>query len=374
MADTEQRFAAWVAAFRVHAAAQGIDEATLQAALGSVHYRPDVVERDRAQPEFTRAVWDYLDRAVSDARIARGREQAPQAEAAAVRFGVPAPVLVAIWGIESDYGRFSGDIPAFDALATLGFDGRREAWARSELLAALKIIRAGDVAPERLLGSWAGAIGQNQLLPSNFLAYAVDGDGDGRRDLWGSAADVTASTANMLARAGWRSAEPWGLEVRLPEGFDLTRADGTQRQDSSAWAAEGVRAVDGGALPALADASIQLPAGARGPAFLTGANFRALLRYNNATSYALAVGLLAQRIAGGPGVQAAWPRDLAPLSRSQVKALQEALNARGFDSGTADGVLGPATRAALRRWQQSAGLAADGFATVELLQRLQGGS
>lgn len=367
----DERFARWLAGFRVQARAAGIDEATLDAALAGARYLPRVVEQDRAQSEFTRAVWDYLDRAVSPARVARGGERLPLADAAAARFGVPAAVLVAIWGIESDYGQFSGDIPVVSALATLGVDGRREAWARSELLAALRIVRAGDVVPERLLGSWAGAIGQNQLLPSNFLAYAVDGDGDGRRDLWTDIADVTASTAHLLARAGWRADEPWAAEVRLPEGFDLARADGALRQDSAAWAAEGVRAADGSALPAIADAVIHLPAGARGPAFLAGANFRALLRYNNALSYALAVGLLSQRLAGGPGVLAAWPRDLAPLSRSQLKALQEALNARGFDSGAADGVLGPATRGALRRWQRSTGLPADGYPTLELLQRLQ---
>lgn len=371
----EQRFAAWVQAFRASARAAGIDDATLDAAFAGVQHVPRAVERDRAQPEFTRNVWDYLDSAVSPQRIARGREKLGQvraeADAAAARHGVPAAVLVAIWGVESDYGRYTGDIPTVDALATLGFDGRREAWARAELIAALKILQRGDVDRMHLVGSWAGAMGQTQFLPSVYLAHAVDADGDGRRDIWTSAADVLGSTANFLARSGWRSDEPWGAEVRLPAGFDLGRADGVQRQPAAQWAAEGVQGIGGEPLPPVADAAILLPAGARGPAFLVGANFRTLLRYNNSTSYALAVALLAQQIDGGAGVAAAWPRELAALSRGEVLALQTALNALGFDSGTPDGVAGPATRSALRRWQRSVGLPPDGYPTAEVLERLQ---
>ncbi|CAD5372699.1 Lytic murein transglycosylase [Rubrivivax sp. A210] len=371
----EQAFARWIADFRATARAEGISEATLAAAFDGVRLLPRVIDADRSQPEFNRSVWDYLDRAVSAQRIAQGQEQlakaGAEAEAAAARYGVPAPVLVAIWGMESNYGGNAGDIPTLDALATLGFEGRREAFARRELLAALKIIDQGDIDRARMLGSWAGAMGQTQFMPSSLLAYAVDADGDGRRDIWGSLADVLASTANFLARAGWRAGEPWGLEVALPPGFDLARADPATRQPAARWAEEGLRAVDGAPLAELQDAAVLLPAGVRGPAFLVGANWRALLRYNNSTSYGLAVGLLAQRIAGGPGVQAAWPRDQAALSRSQLQALQDALNQRGFDAGKPDGLMGPATRAALRRWQLSAGLPADGHPTAELLQRLQ---
>lgn len=371
----EQRFAQWVQSFRAAAREAGIADATLDAAFSDVRYLPRVIERDRAQPEFTRTVWSYLDSAVSPQRVQLGREKLkearPHAEAAAARFGVPATVLAAIWGVESNFGSHRGDIPAIDALATLAFDGRREAWARSELIAALKILQAGDADRSHLVGSWAGAMGQTQFLPSVFLAHAVDADGDGRRDIWASLADVMASTASFLSHAGWRADEPWGVEVRLPAGFDVGRADGMSRQPSSRWADEGVQAMDGSSLPTLADAAIVLPAGVRGPAFLVGANFRALLRYNNSTSYALAVGLLSQRLAGGPGVVASWPRDLVALDRGQVQALQEALNARGFDSGTPDGVVGRATRDALRRWQRSVGLPADGYPTLELLERLQ---
>ncbi|ACB34115.1 lytic murein transglycosylase [Leptothrix cholodnii SP-6] len=370
----QQDFSRWILSMRDTARTAGIDEATLAVAFDGIRYLPRVVESDRSQPEFTRTVWDYLDRAVSPQRIALGQDKLqqvrPEADAAAARYGVPAAIVVAIWGVESNYGGNFGDIPTIDALATLGFEGRRQTWARDQLLAALKILQNGDIDRAHMIGSWAGAMGQTQFLPSVFLNTAVDADGDGRRDIWGSMADVTASTANFLARAGWQAQQPWGAEVRLPPAFDIGRADAALRQSTAQWAAEGVQSVDGAPLPELADAAILLPAGARGPAFLIGPNFRAILRYNNSTSYALAVALLAQRLAGGPGVQAPWPRDLAALTRSQLLALQTALNERGFDSGTPDGVMGPATRQGLLRYQRSVGLPADGYPTVELLERL----
>mgnify|MGYP000087685928 FL=1 len=370
-----QSFARWVTNFRASARAAGITEATLSVAFDDIGYLPRVVELDRAQPEFTRTVWEYLDAGVSPQRVTLGQSKLLQfraeAEAAAARYGVPAEMLVAIWGIESNYGSNYGSIPTIDALATLGFEGRREEWARGQLLAALKIIESGDIKRAQMIGSWAGAMGQTQFLPSVFLSYAVDADGDGRRDIWGSMADVLASTANFLKGSGWQAGEPWGVEVRLPPGFDIARASDALRQTGAQWAAEGMRTLDGAALPEFTDSAILLPAGARGPAFLMGPNFRAILRYNNSTSYALAVGLLAQRIAGGPGVQAPWPRDLVALTRSQLQALQTALNALGFASGTPDGLMGPATREGLRVYQRSVGLPADGYPTLEVLQRMQ---
>lgn len=377
-AALEAGFARWVTAFRVTARAAGIGDETLQAAFDHAHYLPRVIELDRSQPEFTRSVWDYLDSAVTPQRIARGQDKLLQlraeaeADAAAARYGVPPEIVIAIWGMESNYGTNYGDTPTIDALATLGFEGRREEWARGQLLAALHILQSGDIDHDHMTGSWAGAMGQTQFLPSNFLAYAVDADGDGRRDIWGSMADVIASTANFLARSGWQAGQPWGVEVRLPAGFDVGRADATLKQPSTRWSAEGVRGVDGAALPTFADAAILLPAGARGPAFMVGPNFRTILRYNNSTSYALAVGLLATRLAGGPGVQAAWPRDLVALTRSQLLALQTALNQRGFASGTPDGVMGPTTRDGIRRYQRSLGQPADGYPTLEMMQSLQG--
>nr|WP_235578400.1 lytic murein transglycosylase [Pseudorhodoferax sp. Leaf267] len=374
-AAVAQDFARWIAEFSTSARAAGISDATLHSAFDGVQYRPRVVDSDRAQPEFTRTVWEYLDTAVSPQRVARGQDKLlevrREADAAAARYGVPAGILAAIWGMESNYGTHYGDIPTIDALATLGFEGRRADWARGQLLAALRILQNGDIARARMVGSWAGAMGQTQFLPSNFLAYAVDADGDGRRDIWGSMADVMASTANFLARSGWQAGEPWGTEVQLPAGFDYGRADEALRQPSAQWAAEGVQGLNGAPLPSLAEATILLPAGARGPAFLVGANFRTILRYNNSTSYALAVSLLSQALTGGPGVQAPWPREMPAMGRSQLRALQEALNVRGFASGTPDGVMGPATRSAIRNYQRSAGLPADGYPTPELLRGLQ---
>jgi len=371
----QQGFARWVADFMESAHAAGIDDATLHLAFDDAHYVPRAVTSDRAQPEFTRATWDYVDLIVSASRVQRGQQKLaevqPALDAATAQYGVPQATIVAIWGMESDYGANFGDIPTIDALATLGFEGRREAWAKQQLMAALKILQSGDIDRAHMIGSWAGAMGQTQFIPSAFLQFAVDADGDGKRDIWGSMPDVTASTANFLARSGWQPGQPWGVEVKLPEGFDAGRADDGVRQDSAHWAAEGVQALDGSPLPDLPDGAIFQPAGARGPAFLVGANFRTLLRYNNSTSYALAVSLLAQRIAGGPGVQGAWPRDLQPLSREQLKALQSALNDKGFGAGAADGQVGPTTRQALRNWQRSQGLPADGFPTLDQLTKLQ---
>lgn len=368
-------FANWVASFRASARAAGINEATLGAAFDGIQELPRVVELDRSQPELTRAVWDYLDSAVSPTRVTRGQTKLSElralADAAAARYGVPASILVAIWGLESNYGSNYGDISTIAALATLGFEGRRESWARGQLLAALKILQNGDIDRDHMIGSWAGAMGQTQFLPTTYLAYAIDADGDGRRDIWGSMADVLASTANFLARSGWQPGQPWGTEVRLPRGFDIVRADPAVRQSSAQWAAEGVQTASGAPLPALSDAYLLLPAGARGPAFVVGPNFRTILRYNNATSYALAVSLLAQLLDNGPGVQAAWPRDLQMLTRSQLQTLQTALNARGFATGTPDGIMGPATREGIRRYQRSINLPADGYPTLDLLLGLQ---
>jgi membrane-bound lytic murein transglycosylase B len=373
--EHSQRFARWVDAFSTIARTAGIDQATLHIAFDNVRFVPRVIELDRTQPEFTRNVWDYLDSALSTQRIALGQDKLlqlrPEVDATAARYGVPAEVLIAIWGMESNYGSNVGDIPTIDALATLGFEGRREEWARGQLLAALKILQNRDIDRAQMIGSWAGAMGQTQFLPSNFLAYAVDADGDGRRDIWGSVADVMASTANFLSKSGWQAGQPWGAEVLLPPGFDHAHASADVRQPASAWADEGVQSIDRAPLPALADSSILLPAGARGPAFLVGPNFRTILRYNNSTSYALAVGLLAQRLTGGPAVQAPWPRELQALTRSQLLTLQTALNAHGFDSGTPDGMMGQATQRGARQFQRSLGLPADGYPTLDLLQRLQ---
>ncbi len=373
-ADHTTGFAQWLSSFSAQALEAGIRPATVRDVLGKAQWLPRVVELDRAQPEFTRTPWAYLDSAVSPQRIAQGQAQlaahSTALQAAVARYGVPASVITAIWGMESNYGSNFGTFRTVDALATLAYEGRRRAWAQTELLAALRIIDQGDIAADRMIGSWAGAMGHTQFLPSVFLAYAVDADGDGHRDIWGSVPDVTASTAHFLARSGWKSGEPWGAEVQLPPTFDHARADPAVRQTTAQWESEGVRSIDGAPLPDLAGASIVTPAGARGPAFLVGNNFRTILRYNNSVNYALGVALLARQIDGGGPVATPWPRDIEPLSRAQLQTLQEALNRKGFAAGTPDGVMGPATRAGLRGYQRSLGTVADGYPTLELLQKL----
>lgn len=375
-ASAEQAgFVAWRAQFAAQALAANIRPETVRTVLGNAQLLPRIVALDRAQPEFTRTPWAYLDSAASPQRIAQGQAQRAAhhaaLDAAAARYGVPVPILTAIWGMESNYGSNFGTFRAVDALATLAFEGRRRTWAETELLAVLRIVDQGDIAADRMIGSWAGAMGHTQFLPSVFLTYAVDADGDGHRDIWGSIPDVAASTAHFLARMGWQSGQPWGAEVQLPAGFDYARAELTTRQNVGTWAAEGVRTLDGTPLPPLDDgASILTPAGARGPAFIVGANFRTLLRYNNSVNYALGVSLLARQIDGGPPVATAWPRDLKPLYRDQLRQMQMALNDQGFDAGTPDGVMGPATRAGLRRFQQHIGAVADGYPTAALLERL----
>ena len=371
---TAHRFDDWIASFGRSARAAGIDDATIQSALGQAHFVPSIIGLDRAQPEFNRPVWSYLDSALSANRIARGREKLQQLREPltpiVAPYGVPLEILFAFWGVESDFGRNVGDIPVIDALATLGFDGRREAWARDELLAALRILQRKDIDAQQLVGSWAGAMGQTQFMPTVFLNYAVDADGNGQRDIWNSIPDVMASTANFVAHAGWQRGQAWIVELKLPPQFDYANARPDLQRPASAWAADGVQSMNGAALPDWPDSAILLPAGLRGPAFLVGANFRTLLQYNNATSYALAVGLLAQQLGGAPPVQAAWPRDLQALSRAQVQTLQTTLNLLGFDCGTADGIAGPATQRAIRQYQQKQGLPADGYPTVDLLNTL----
>ncbi|GHC22657.1 lytic murein transglycosylase [Aidingimonas halophila] len=373
--DAAEDFDSWVAAFRLEAAREGIDEPVLSEAFDTARYQPRVVELDRSQPEFVRPIWDYLDSAVSETRVESGRERLAEyrntARRVEQRYGVPAEIIVAIWGIESNYGGNFGDFSTVEALATLAYDGRRPEFARRELMSALRILQRGDIEPQQMRGSWAGAMGHTQFLPTSFERYAVDADEDGRRDIWNSIPDVLASTAHYLDEAGWRSGEPWGVEVALDSDFDYALAGSDTRRSSGEWASSGVRPLEGESLPDLSEASLLIPAGAEGPAFMVGPNFRAILRYNNATSYALAVGVLSQRIAGESGIEQSWPRHEQPLSRQDVRDMQRLLNRLGHDAGTPDGVLGPNTRKGLRDFQRRIGETPDGFATQRLLERLR---
>ena len=368
-------FAEWRDGFRARALAAGIPPATFDRAFAGVTPNARVLELDSRQPEFTRPIWEYLDSAVSDTRIATGRQkaQANQALLSAIeaRHGVDYPVLLAIWGLESGYGSNFGDMPVVESMATLAYEGRRRDFAEEQLLAALRIIEAGDIPPDRLVGSWAGAMGHTQFIPTSFLAYAVDFDGDGRRDVWApDAADALASTANYLAGFGWARGQPAVVEVRLPQSFDYALADDDTRLPAAAWQARGVQAVRG-TLPPGEGVEILLPAGARGPAFAAYPNFRVIKRYNNATSYALAVAHLAQRIQGDAGFAAAWPRGDRMLSRAETQDLQRRLTALGYDTQGVDGIVGPNSRAAVRRFQAAQGLTPDGYVSAALLDAVR---
>ena len=287
-------------------------------------------------------------------------------------YGVDSDVVLAIWGMESNYGDNRGSMPVIESLATLAYEGRRRDFAEEQLIAALRILQSGDVDPAHMVGSWAGAMGHTQFMPTSYLSTAVDFDGDGRRDVWSSdPTDALASAANYLADAGWQRGRPWGMEVRLPAGFNYGSADQANRRPVSDWSARGVTRLDGSALPDHGPAAIIAPAGARGPAFAVYQNFFVIKKYNNATSYAMGVGHLGDRIAGGGAFAGAWPRGERELSRTEKVELQERLTARGFSTGKMDGVIGPDTIDAIRAWQSAQGLMPDGFATASLLQALR---
>ena len=366
----------WITAFRPRALAAGIAPATLDRAFQGIRYNADVIERDRNQAEFTRTLWDYLDSAVSDRRVENGKAALVQHRRTLDRLeaihGVPAEVVTAIWGLESSYGANRGDIPVIEALATLAHDGRRGAFFEAQLIDALKILQSGDVEPSAFTGSWAGAMGHTQFIPSSFHAFAVDFDGDGRRDIWSDdPTDALASTAAYLARSGWQTGLPWGIEVTLPPGFDYGLSGKGTPTPTADWAALGVRRADGSALPDLGMTELLLPAGARGAAFLITANFRAIERYNAADAYVIAVGHLSDRLAGGDRIRAAWPRDDRALTAPERRELQERLTAAGFDTKGIDGKIGPNTLAALRAFQRSIGMVPDGYASLDILQRLR---
>lgn len=372
-------FDQWVVSFRAEAAAAGISEQVLDDALNGLSINTRVYELNDNQPEFSRGIWDYLDSAVSAKRVQNGRtkylENRSLLTLIEAAYGVDAEIIAAIWGLESSYGAIMGSHDAIQALATLAFEGRRTGYGRSQLIGALKIIQNGYAARDELKGSWAGAMGHTQFIPTTYLAYAIDHDGDSRRDIWNNLGDVFASTANYLSVSGYRQNEPWGVEVRLPAGFDYTLADTSIKKVVVEWAAAGLTTMSGPGLTEKLDPNLRgrliIPAGARGPAFLVFDNFGAILKYNRSTSYALAVSLLSEEIAGrNGGIVASWPRDDRPLTLTERKSLQEALQERGFDPGPVDGIIGAGTRRALRNWQAQAGLSADGYASATVLEAL----
>lgn len=375
-AADDAAFASCLAGLRGEAIAKGVRGEVFDAHAAGLAPDMAVIGFLDAQPEFVTPIWDYLAALVDAERIADGREMlerwAPVLARVEAEYGVDAATVVAVWGVESNYGRNFGTRPLLNSLSTLSCFGRRQGFFRGEFFTTLRIIQDGHVAPERLTGSWAGAFGHTQFMPSTFMRLAVDFDGDGRRDLIDSVPDALASTANFLKRAGWRSDLPWGFEVRLPRGMDTSDAGRRNKQPMAEWAARGVRRADGSALPAGgAPAGLMLPAGREGPAFLVTRNFDALYSYNAAESYGLAIAHLSDRLRGAGSFVTAWPTDDPGLSRAERRELQQLLIERGHDIGAADGMIGARTREALKQEQLRLGLTADGRAGQRALVALR---
>ncbi|WP_172891488.1 lytic murein transglycosylase [Cohaesibacter sp. ES.047] len=374
-------FEKWIRDFWPTARSSGISASTYNAAFAGVELDMSIVKRANNQPEFVKPIWSYLDSAVSEARIKNGRkmkrEHARLLARLEQRFGVDRHILLAIWGMESAYGAIFKNTalikPTIQSLATLAYaDKQRSKFGRQQLLAALKILQNGDVKPSDMMGSWAGAMGHTQFIPTTYLTKAVDFDGDGRRDIWRSVPDALASSANLLESAGWETGKTWGYEVKLPKTFRFELADGKQAMTLAQWEALGAKRAKGQAYPRPDDkARLILPAGYSGPAFLILKNFAMIKRYNNADSYALAVGHLADRIRGGGPFAGSWPRSDRVLTRSERKELQTILNRLGYDTGGIDGRLGSKSRAAIRHWQKRNGHVPDGFASGKLLKALK---
>ena len=374
--NADVAFASCLAALGERARSEGVDSAIVAAVLEDTRRLEKVIKFDRSQPEFTSTFAEYYNRRVTTQRVEQGRalydEHRDLLNRVQLEYGVPAQYLLAFWGLETNYGSYFGKIPTTDALATLACDPRRADFFADEFIAALKIVAMGDIELEHMLGSWAGAIGHVQFLPSVFLKYAVDGDGDGRRDLWGSIPDALASAANFLRGIGWQQELRWGREIRLPQNFDFSLAGRDQQRPLSEWVSLGVKDAYGGALPLLdIKASVLVPAGHRGPVFLVYDNFEVIMRWNRSEYYAISVGRLADRIAGSVALTRKAAPDSEQITRAEVKRLQQDLVLLGYEAGKADGMFGPATRRALSQFQQTIGMIADGHLSRQALQAVR---
>jgi membrane-bound lytic murein transglycosylase B len=371
----EADFQTWLNGFFEKALAAGLPRALLDRELSGLSPDPRIVALDSRQPEFSKPVSDYIESAVSAARVAEGRAKRYEVAGFSTieqTWGVPRDILIAVWAMESAFGAQQGSLDIIRSLATLAQQGRRRDWAEDQIIAALRMIADGYVTREQLRGSWAGAMGQTQVLPTVYLSTAVTPSGAGRADVWDSAPDALATAAHLLAKNGWQRSEGWAYEVILPQGFDYSLSE-TPAQTFSYWAEQGVRRAHGLAWPpadAGAAGVLLLPSGWTGPAFLALPNHFVIRSYNNSIAYALAVGLLADRFAGAPDLETPWPRE-TPLSLTDRMAAQNALMRLGFDPGSADGLVGSGTRKALRGWQKKMGLPADGYLSPWVLQRLE---
>ncbi|HEY0892293.1 MAG TPA: lytic murein transglycosylase [Cellvibrio sp.] len=369
---TQKEFSACLTAFSAKAKAAGISQNTINSSLAKAELNTQVLELDRKQPEFTTSFADYFNRRVTEQRVAQGRALLIKHKDLFARveqeYGVPAAYLVSFWGLETNFGSYFGNIPVVDSLATLACDARRSTFFTIELINALRILDEGAIAPNKMKGSWAGAMGHVQFMPSSFLKNAVDFDGDHKRDLWNSTPDAMASAANFLKNLGWQTEGRWGREVKLPKDFPFLEAGLKNNKPIAEWTKLGVTRADNSPLPqADMNASLLVPSGHEGPAFLVYDNFNVIMRWNRSEFYAIAVGQLADQIAGGGKLLQPPPVDAPRLHRDQVIALQQQLNNKGFNLGTPDGILGPATRRAIGEFQHQQGMIADGFPGIQVL-------
>ncbi len=365
---------AWVDAYKGRAAGRGISSGIIDTAFRSAGFLPDVIDKDRNQTEFKRTTEDYLNIAASDERVSLGRQKygaySSTLNALQSRYGVDAQIIAAVWGLESFFGTRRGNIPVISALSTLAYEGRRGEFFEGQLTAALRILQRGDTTPGQMVGSWAGAMGHTQFIPTSYLEFAVDYTGDGRADIWAEdPSDSLASTAAYLSRSGWTRGLPWGMEVQLPSGFAPGLLGRGKGKSGAEWQALGVRSASG---RSLAGGSIIAPGGIGGPAFLLTSNFNVILRYNNAENYALGVGHLSDRLAGGGPLSAAFGPDANGLTKADRQELQRLLTARGFDTGGSDGVIGAKSKTAIEGYQASRGVAVTGIPSADLLRMLRG--
>jgi len=376
--NIEAEFENWKQAFKQEALEQGIKASVFEKALDPIKFDPQVIKFDSDQPEFTRNIWDYIDRATSKKRIKKGRvllkKYRKLLDKIEKEYGVQREIILAIWAMESDFGRNYGNKNILRSLATLAYHGKRAEFAKEELLAALSMIQKRALSPKKLIGSWAGAMGQPQFMPSSYIRYAVDYNKDNKVDLWKSLPDIFASIANFLAESGWRRDEGWGVEVKLPKDFDWHLNSSSYELRFFQWKIREVERANGKPYKPYEHlqrlASLFIPAGRFGPVFLVTHNFNVIKKYNKSSSYVLAVALLGELFAGRESIQIAWPRDDKALSHEQIKEIQLRLTIAGHDPGEADGKIGSKTREAIRTWQLEQGLAGDGYANSELLQLL----
>ena len=373
----QNHFQSCLANLRSQAIAKGVSGSSYDRYTQNLSPDYSVIERLNYQPEFSTPIWDYLSGLVDDERVQAGQQKLAQhrdvLNRVAAAYGVPAETVVAVWGVESNFGAISGSYPLLQALGTLSCEGRRQSYFRGEFFTTMRLLQRGDVTESQLKGSWAGAFGHTQFMPSTYDELAVDFDGDGRRDLVSSIPDALASTANFLKRRGWQTGQPWGFEVKVPTGMSFSGEGRRNKKSLSSWVNRGLTRADGSALiqgnlSGSSQAGLMAPAGANGPVFLVFRNFDAIYSYNAAESYALAIAHLSDRLMGQSAFRTAWPTDDAGTSRAERREIQRFLLSRGYDIGEVDGLIGDKTRQAIRQEQTRLGLAATGRAGQQILR------